>query len=189
MGRIRARHLSGMLGLSTAVIMALSACGQPSASQTACNDAACASSRQTSGGPVVQLRRDTAWGDILVTNTGFTLYRFARDSPNTARCRDGCSDRWPPLLLLPNQRLIAGSGLRSSDLGLTAGPQGGRQLTYRRIPLYVYAMDQSPGDSNGEFVFDEGLWFVVTPSTVSPGQGPPAPTPTAATSAVRSSVS
>lgn len=161
------------------MLVMVSACGQPAASQTVCNDAACTSPRQTNTEPVVELRHDTEWGDVLMTNRGYTLYRFANDVPDVSHCRDGCSDRWPPLLLLQGQRLVAGPGLRSSDLGLVPGPAGGRQVTYRHIPLYVYAMDRSPGETNGQYVYDEALWFVLTPSTQAPDQGPPptAPTP------------
>lgn len=161
----------------------ISACGQPAASQTVCNEAACTSPRQTNAEPVVELRHNTQWGDILVTNQGFTLYRFANDAPGVSRCREGCSDRWPPLLLLQGQRLVAGPGLRSSDLGLIPGPHGGRQVTYRHVPLYVYGMDGSPGQTYGQYVYDEALWFVVTPSTQTPNQGPPSPAPTPSSSA------
>jgi predicted lipoprotein with Yx(FWY)xxD motif len=163
-----------MLALSL-LALAVGGCAQPTASTAFCYDQVsdCGYVRQTAAEPVVELRTGTGWGGILVTNQGYTLYRFARDARGVPRCDDGCAQRWPPLVLRPGQRLVAGSGVRSSDLAAVRRPDGARQVTYRGIPLYVYSMDQLPGDVNGQYVDDEGLWFVVTPSTRSPGEGPP----------------
>jgi predicted lipoprotein with Yx(FWY)xxD motif len=176
------RRLVVLPGL-TLLAAALAACGHSSASSVSCYGSMdpCVTVRQTDAEPVVELRTGSTWGSILVTNQGFTLYRFAQDSRGVSRCFDGCVQRWPPLLLQPMQRLEAGPGLSSSDLAVIPRPEGGQQVTYRGIPLYVYSLDEAPGDTYGEAAYDGGLWYVVTPSTTTPNQGPPpqAPAPPA----------
>ena len=82
----------------------------------------------------------TSVGKIL-TFSGFTLYRFTRDTKNNDVCVkiSGCTSIWPPLTTTGAP--TAGAGVKSSLLS-TIGIRGGRrQVTYAGRPLYRYAFD------------------------------------------------
>jgi predicted lipoprotein with Yx(FWY)xxD motif len=86
----------------------------------------------------VQLRR-TSLGKILVSASGFTLYRFTRDPRNKDTCVmiSECPQTWPALTT--SARPIAGAGVKSSLLSTITLPDGRKQVTYAGHPLYLYA--------------------------------------------------
>lgn len=96
-------------------------------------------------------------GDILVDGEGMTLYVFDSDTDGTSTCYDDCAANWPPLA----GDVSAGDGIDESLLGTTERDDGETQVTYADQPLYYFAADQSPGDTNGQAVGD--VWWVVSP--------------------------
>ncbi|HEX2152965.1 MAG TPA: hypothetical protein VHL52_03195 [Acidimicrobiia bacterium] len=97
-------------------------------------------------------------GTILVDGEGFSLYLFTQDTqgePST--CTEGCAETWPPL----TGDVTAGDGVDASLLGTAQHPNGETQVTYDGWPLYYYAPDEAPGDTNGQGV--GGVWFLVAP--------------------------
>lgn len=98
---------------------------------------------------------DTDLGSILVNGEGFTLYIFTNDTNGESTCYDACADTWPPI---PGDVTIA-SDLDASIFGTTTRDDGSEQLTVNGMPLYLYAPDAAPGDTNGQGV--GGVWFVV----------------------------
>lgn len=96
-------------------------------------------------------------GTILVDPDGFTLYVFTADSGGESACYDDCAGAWPPV---PADTAI-GSDLDASLFGSISRTDGIEQLTINGMPLYRYAPDESPGDTNGQGVND--VWFVVDP--------------------------
>ena len=56
---------------------------------------------------------------------------------------------------------MAGDGVDGSLLGTTERDDGTTQVTYDGQPLYVFASDAAPGDTNGQGVGE--VWFVVGP--------------------------
>jgi len=98
---------------------------------------------------------DTDLGSILVNGEGFTLYIFTNDTGGESTCYDACADTWPPI---PGDVTIA-SDLDASIFGTTTRDDGSEQLTVNGMPLYLYAPDAAPGDTNGQGV--GGVWFVV----------------------------
>lgn len=98
---------------------------------------------------------DTDLGSILVNGEGFTLYIFTNDADGESTCYDACADTWPPI---PGDVTIA-SDLDASIFGTTTRDDGSEQLTVNGMPLYLYAPDAAPGDTNGQGV--GGVWFVV----------------------------
>jgi len=86
----------------------------------------------------VQLR-PTSLGKILVSASGFTLYRFTRDPRNKDTCVmvSECAQTWPPLTT--SARPIGGAGVKSSLLSTITLPGGRKQVTYAGHPLYLYA--------------------------------------------------
>jgi len=96
-------------------------------------------------------------GTILVDGDGMTLYLFTNDSPGVSTCEGACLAAWPPLLGRPQ----AGAGADDSLLGSLTRTDGTPQVTYNGWPLYYWAQDAAPGDTNGQGVND--VWWVVSP--------------------------
>jgi predicted lipoprotein with Yx(FWY)xxD motif len=98
-------------------------------------------------------------GKILVTGKGFTLYRDAADMANKSNCTGGCASIWPPLTL-PTGVKSATAAKGISGLGTIAIGHGLLQVTYHKMPLYLFASDTKPGQATGQGV---GGFFVVHP--------------------------
>jgi len=102
---------------------------------------------------------NTKLGKILVDAQGRTLYLFQADKPNVSNCSGACQSAWPPLN--SNGKATAGAGAKAGMIGSTA--QG--QVTYNGWPLYTYAGDQKPGDTNGQNLDQFGAeWYVLSPA-------------------------
>jgi len=110
----------------------------------------------------VALRR-TSIGTILVTGSGFTLYRFTRDPRNRNTCVGvaECSSIWPALRT--TAKPIAGPGVKASLLSSIPLAGGGRQVTYAGHPLYTYA----PATERGETAYSGVIAFGGTWDAVS----------------------
>jgi predicted lipoprotein with Yx(FWY)xxD motif len=106
--------------------------------------------------------RHTSLGKILVSASGFTLYRFTRDPRNKDTCVtvESCAETWPPLLTSGHP--LAGSGVKSKLLSSIKLPNGHRQVTYAGYPLYLYAPSTERGETGyvGFSAFG-GTWYAV----------------------------
>jgi predicted lipoprotein with Yx(FWY)xxD motif len=109
----------------------------------------------------VQLRK-TSFGKILVDSSGFTLYRFTRDTHNKNTCIkiSGCSQVWRALSTSGNP--TAGPGVKASLLSTIKLPGGTKQVTYAGHPLYTYTPASEPGETSyvGAIQFG-GAWDAV----------------------------
>jgi predicted lipoprotein with Yx(FWY)xxD motif len=77
-------------------------------------------------------------------------------------CTGSCTGAWPPLLTA-SMAPTAGAAL-PGQIGVIARP-GGEQVTYSHWPLYTFAGDSGPDQTNGQGVFGfGGKWFVATPN-------------------------
>jgi predicted lipoprotein with Yx(FWY)xxD motif len=97
---------------------------------------------------------------ILTNAQGLTLYYRTTDKPPSTVCSGGCAGAWPPLL-------FTGSGAPTSSAQLPGKliavvDANGNQVEYDGHPLYTFASDTGPGQTNGEGV--GGIWFVATPN-------------------------
>lgn len=102
-------------------------------------------------------------GEVLADGHGFTLYADLGDRHGTSSCYEECAEQWPPLLLPRGVSLaLAGPGVEATLLGTTRRSNGAVQVTYDGWPLYLYALDQRPGQATGQSE-DMGLWYVVSP--------------------------
>jgi len=100
-------------------------------------------------------------GRLLVTSRGRTLYLFEKDRNGRSSCTGTCAAYWPPLLTTAKPH--AGSGVRAGLLGTTRRPDGKLQVTYRRHPLYTFALDARAGQTKGEALDDFGAeWYAVS---------------------------
>jgi predicted lipoprotein with Yx(FWY)xxD motif len=99
---------------------------------------------------------DTDLGTIVVDGEGMTLYLFMPDAQGASTCVDACADTWPSLA----GPATAGDGVDEALLGTADRPDdGSAQVTYNGWPLYHFASDAAPGDTNGQGIGD--IWFVV----------------------------
>ena len=97
-------------------------------------------------------------GDILVDGEGMTLYLFVPDDQGAPTCTDSCAETWP----LFEGPATAGEGADEGLLGTAEHPSGVTMATYNGWPLYYFAPDEQPGDTNGQGV--GGNWYVISPS-------------------------
>jgi predicted lipoprotein with Yx(FWY)xxD motif len=102
-------------------------------------------------------------GRIVVDNKGRTLYLFERDKRRHSSCYGACAAYWPPLLT--HGKPIARTGVKRSLLGTTRRRNGTVQVTYAGHPLYRYAGDAGPGETNGAGLQDfGGGWDPISPA-------------------------
>ena len=124
--------------------------------------ASCAEAPEAVGGALEGSQvatAQTALGEVLVSGEGMTLYLFEVDQGTESSCYDECAQTWPPLLTDGEPQ--AQGTANPSLLSTTTREDGSIQLTYGGHPLYLYAQDSDPGDTNGQGV--EGIWWVVSP--------------------------
>lgn len=99
---------------------------------------------------------DTDLGTILVDGDGMTLYLFMPDAQSASTCVDACAGTWPALA----GPATAGNGVDEALLGTADRPDNGSaQVTYNGWPLYHFAGDAAPGNTNGQGIGN--IWYVV----------------------------
>lgn len=101
---------------------------------------------------------ETLGTPYLVDAEGMSLYLFLNDAENVSNCYDQCAENWPPLLV--EGEPTAGEGVDPELLGTTEREDGQLQVTYNGWPLYYFARDENPGDTNGQAVGD--VWYLVS---------------------------
>ena len=114
------------------------------------------------GGEATVLVADSDLGQILTAANGMTVYLFMPDAQGTPTCTDSCAEAWPPLTVDDASQLTGGDGVDASLLGTTEHPAAGIQVTYNGWPLYFFAGDSAPGDTNGQG--QGGVWYVLDPT-------------------------
>lgn len=130
--------------------------------------AACGSSAGTGGsgssaaGPVRTTQNTSLGTTVLVNRRGLTLYSLSAERHGRFICTSSsCLKLWHPLI-------APGGGLQGdpvSALGTIQRPGGGpMQVTYRGLPLYIFAGDHRPGSVAGNGFKDVGTWQAATTS-------------------------
>lgn len=90
-------------------------------------------------------------GDILVAESGMTLYVFDKDSEGKSACNGPCAALWPPVAAAEGAKAAAPYSIMTRD-------GGAMQWAYKGKPLYTWVKDQKPGDRTGDGV--NGVWHV-----------------------------
>ncbi len=126
---------------------------------------------------VVSTEESDQFGPMLVDGEGNSLYLFTNDTGQESTCTDACAEAWPAVT---GQASVAGDA-DDSLLGTTERDDGEMQVTYAGHPVYYFAADQAPGDTNGQGV--GGVWFLIDPAgdaieAESSAEGEPADEPT-----------
>jgi predicted lipoprotein with Yx(FWY)xxD motif len=143
--------------LLAALTVALAACGgnDDGASGTATPAAPATTTAQEASGATVAVA-SSSLGKILVDAEGRTLYAFTKDKGDQSACSGECATNWPAL----TGTATAGTGAQASLLSTSTQANGTSQVTYDGRPLYYFAGDTKPGDTNGQAVGN--VWFVLT---------------------------
>lgn len=130
---------------------------EPAATET---EPAAEATEPATGNLTVQVAEDETLGEILTDSRGFTLYTFNNDTANSGEsaCLEGCASAWPPLTITGEGQYDAAV---AANFGTITRPDGTTQVTYKGLPLYFFASDAVPGDTNGHQV--GGVWFAATP--------------------------
>lgn len=103
---------------------------------------------------------ETDLGEVVVDAEGMVVYYFTNDEADSgvSACEGGCLEAWPPVLTdseTPEAEGVTG------ELGTIETPDGEMQVTINGMPIYYFAEDEAPGDTNGQGVND--VWYVIAP--------------------------
>lgn len=104
---------------------------------------------------------------LLATTKGHTLYSLSAERHGKFICtaKSGCTSLWTPLTVASG---VVPQG--PVKLGTVHRPEGTVQVTFRGRPLYTYAGDERPGQTNGEGLKDVGTWHAATVPTKHPAR-------------------
>jgi predicted lipoprotein with Yx(FWY)xxD motif len=93
---------------------------------------------------LVRTIHDAKLGTVVATPTRQAIYRWTREPVGTVRCTGACARLWPPVLVRRGAVVPMHVAGIMGDLGTIRRPDGTRQLTLDRRPLYTYAHEK-PG--------------------------------------------
>jgi predicted lipoprotein with Yx(FWY)xxD motif len=110
------------------------------------------------GTTVVKAMDVKGFGKVLADSKGFTLYTFDKDTEGVSNCNGECATLWPPVKAEAN---IVAEGVDKALVGSITRQDGSKQLTVAGKPVYNYAKDTAPCQSNGEGVGN--VWFIAAP--------------------------
>lgn len=104
---------------------------------------------------------------VLVSSRGRTLYALSPETTSHLQCKtSACLKFWPPVTVASRKiKLKAGSGVQGR-LGILRRSNGMLQVTFRGMPLYLYAGDHAKGEANGQGIVSfSGTWHVLSASS------------------------
>jgi predicted lipoprotein with Yx(FWY)xxD motif len=111
------------------------------------------------GATTVVVKSDPTLGDFFTDSEGRTLYLFTKDTEmGVSTCGGDCLVNWPAYTATEPLTLPEGV---DGELTLVDTPDGVKTVAYNGIPLYYFAGDTAPGQTNGQGV--GGVWWVVAP--------------------------
>ena len=167
----RTTHMSFVVA-ATAVALTVAGCGGSNDNSAWRRPAAPPAAAHPKGGSSAKATvsvASTSLGNILVNSRGLTLYLFEKDLATKSTCNGSCAASWPPLSA--TGELTAGSGANASMLGTINRSDGRRQVTYDGHPLYLFAGDTYPGDTNGEGLTAFGAAWLALSAAGDPVSG------------------
>ncbi len=158
--------LRSILAAPIAVVAAgllLSACGQGSQIAGTATISAAAAVQPAAPAPAAPAPAPAALaqagdlGLVLVGANGHTLYGFTDDVAGTSTCFDACAAAWPAVTVEAGFTVPA--GVDPALVSTVDRPDGSKQLKIGKWPVYFYAGDGAPGETNGQGVGTK--WFAV----------------------------
>jgi predicted lipoprotein with Yx(FWY)xxD motif len=134
----------------------------PSAAASAPASAAASPAASTGATGSTVITMTTSSGTVLAGGSNqMTVYTFTKDTANSgsSACTGGCATTWPALTVPSGAKPSAGPGATGKLGTITRTDDGTIQVTYNGLPLYFFANDKAPGDTNGHYT----NWNLVTP--------------------------
>lgn len=165
------RYQTKLLVPAVAVSLLLAACGGGSKTTSSSSHN---SAPATNASSETVKTASSSLGTILVNQKGMTLYHLSVEQNGKFICTSSsCTGIWHPLTVSAGATPSGEVG----SLGTVKRPDGTTQVTYKGSPLYTFAQDQQPGETNGQGIKDVGTWTVIKASTSSSntGSAPAAP--------------
>jgi predicted lipoprotein with Yx(FWY)xxD motif len=151
---------SKVVAFAVAAVALIAACGGSSSSSTAATSPA---PSPAAAGEKIAVVTNAKLGQILVDESGMTVYLFVADTGTTSTCYTTCATIWPPVLTTGAPQ--AGAGAQASLLGTTTRTDGKVEVTYAGHPLYYFVQDKAAGDATGQAINGfGGLWWVLSPA-------------------------
>ncbi|GHB33032.1 lipoprotein [Streptomyces viridiviolaceus] len=111
--------------------------------------------------PGLSTRDDPELGEIVVDKNGMTVYRFMKDEAwpePVSACNGACLEKWPAVAPVAAADT---KGVEKKGLMSFTRSDGAKQQTVDCWPIYTFAGDKKPGDTNGQGV--GGTWYAVAP--------------------------
>ena len=143
--------------VATAPVPAPTTTTQATTTSTTVADTTTTSAAEVGNGLTVV---ESEFGPILADGDGYTLYMFVPDNRSDSVCYGDCESAWP-VFYSPTTSV---DGVDASLIDSTERTDATTQVTYSGWPLYYFANDEAPGDTNGQ---GRGLvWYVVNPDGV-----------------------
>jgi predicted lipoprotein with Yx(FWY)xxD motif len=129
--------------------------GKPAAATTTSAPAGGATQVATASGKL---------GTFLVAGPKkMTVYLFEADKGGTSSCSGACASAWPPVTTSGTPSV--GGSVSSAQLSTIVRPDGSKQVTYNRHPLYYFVQDKAAGETTGQGAKAFGAsWYVLAPS-------------------------
>jgi predicted lipoprotein with Yx(FWY)xxD motif len=148
------------LGVPVAAALLAAGCGTAAASQSSGSHPSGSAGASTTGTVIMA---HPGSGGTFLTSGGRSVYLWAADGMNKSTCSGACAGAWPPVMA--HGKVTASNGAKPSDLGTIARTGGGKQVTYDGHPLYFFAGDSGPGQTNGQASDSFGAkWWLVAPT-------------------------
>ena len=150
------------LGVPVASGLLAAACGSAAGSTTTGSTPAAAPASGSTTATVIESHAGSA-GSFLTNGSGRAVYLWAADSMNKSTCSGACAGAWPPVTTMG--KVTAADGAKAADLGTITRSDGTKQVTYSGHPLYYFAGDSGPGQTNGQGSDSFGAkWWLVAPA-------------------------
>jgi predicted lipoprotein with Yx(FWY)xxD motif len=150
------------LGVPVAAGLLAAACGTAAGSTTGSTAAGTPASSGSTTATVIESHPGSA-APFLTNASGRAVYLWAADSMNKSMCSGACAQAWPPVT--SKGQVTAANGAKAADLGTITRSDGTKQVTYLGHPLYYFAGDSGPGQTNGQGSDSFGAkWWLVAPA-------------------------
>jgi len=150
-----------VLALASALVLA--ACGSSGSSSTSSSYTPPAAPPAARRPASVVGTKTSSLGTFLVDAKGRALYLWDADHGSMSTCSGACAQAWPPLTATGTPK--ASGQVKSSLLGTTMRSDGSHEVTYAGHPLYYFAGDSAPKQTNGQGSDSFGSpWWVVSPA-------------------------
>lgn len=150
------------MGVPLAAALLAAACGGGTSSTGTSGGTGTSPAGPSHNGTVISTRTGE-YGTFLADGSGRTVYLWTKDSAGKSMCSGACASAWPPV---PASGAVTASGsAKAAGLGAITRSDGTKQVTYDGHPLYYFAGDSGPGQTNGQGSDAFGArWWLAAPS-------------------------